>query len=240
MPRTAALAVASARGFGEFTSALNLTTVTFTSSTTWTAPAYLSNIVILAGKGSAGTSDSTAPATLRNSYVFNSFNVPVSRASPTPTRDWSEFYNHSVDLANTINGSGGVVYFESWDFARVGVDTRSYYYDYYVGDVYATGYAVGGTASINNGYPATSGAVYYVSSGWYGETSVSFTQYFYGGAGTDATGVGKTFSGGAYSGGTGYPATTTTFTNVAVTPGASYSLSIPSGGQISISYYAPA
>ena len=240
MPRTAALAVASARGFGEFTSALTLTTVTFTSSTTWTAPAYLSNIAILAGKGSAGISDSTSPNSITNSQVFNSFGTVVPSATASPTHDWSEFYGQSVSMANQINSGGGVVPFDAVEFNYVYVDVRSYYYNYNPGGIYYSGYAVGGSASISTNYPATSGTVTYVSSGYYGTSSVSFTEYFYGGDGTAATGVGKTFPGGSYSGGTGYPATTTTFTNVAVTPGASYSLSIPSGGQISISYYAPA
>lgn len=240
MPRTAALAVTSARGFGEFTSAQTLTTVVFTSSTTWTAPAYLSNIVTLSGSGSAGVSDSTAPANILNSEIGNSFGVVVPRATATPVYYWADFYQKSVDLANQINTGSGVVYFESWEFKNLRVDTRSYYYDYNPGTIYRTGYAVAGSATVTTTYPTTSGAVYYVSSGWSGGSRTLFTEYFYGNAGSAATGISQTFPGGAYSGGTGYPAPTTTYTNVTVTPGASYSLSIPSGGQISISYYAPA
>lgn len=240
MPRTAALAAAASRGFGEFTSGLTLTTVTFTSSTTWVAPSYVSNIVTLSGKGSAGVSDSTAPANILNSEINNSLGVVVPSASPTPARDWSDFYQRSVDLANQINTGSGVVAFSAWTNRQVRVDTRSYYYDYLSGGVTITGYAVAGSATVTTDYPATSGAVYYISSGWGGGSRTLFTEYFYGGAGTAATGISQTFPGGAYSGGIGYPASTTTFTNVTVTPGASYSLSIPSGGQISISYYAPA
>lgn len=240
MPKTAALAVAASRGFGEFTSGLTLTTVTFTSSTTWTAPSYVSNIVTLSGKGSAGISDSTAPADILNSEIGNSFGVVVPRATATPVYYWADFYQKSVDLATQINTGSGVVAFSSWEFKNVRADTRSYYYDYNPGDIYTTGYAVAGSATVTTTYPTLTGAIYYVSSGWSGGSRTLFTQYFYGGAGSDATGISKTFPGGAYSGGTGYPANTTTFTNVAVTPGASYSLSIPSGGQISISYYAPA
>jgi hypothetical protein len=50
--------------------------------------------------------------------------------------------------------------------------------------------------------------------------------------GSSATGFGKTFPGG-----TGGPASSTSFNNVAVTPGAPYNLVIPAGGSITISYY---
>lgn len=50
--------------------------------------------------------------------------------------------------------------------------------------------------------------------------------------GASATGFGKTFPGG-----TGGAATPVPYNNVAVTPGASYPLVVPSGGSITITYY---
>lgn len=50
--------------------------------------------------------------------------------------------------------------------------------------------------------------------------------------GVDATGFGKTFPGGIAG-----PASTTSFSNVAVTPFSSYSLVIPTGASITITYY---
>lgn len=50
--------------------------------------------------------------------------------------------------------------------------------------------------------------------------------------GPASTGFGKTFPGGV-----GVPASTTSFTNVAVTGGSSYPLVVPSGGSITITYY---
>lgn len=50
--------------------------------------------------------------------------------------------------------------------------------------------------------------------------------------GASTTGFGKTFPGG-----TGGAATPVTYNSVAVTPGASYPLVIPSGGSITITYY---
>jgi len=53
--------------------------------------------------------------------------------------------------------------------------------------------------------------------------------------GSDTTGFSKTFSGGV-----GGAASGTTYNDVAITPGASYSLVVPSGGSITITYLADA
>ena len=104
-------------------------------------------------------------------------------------------------------------------------------------------YTVRGSPSIQTfGSPSTTGAVTYGSlgpnstNGWrvYGDTLNS------GYAGSNSTGLGKTFGGGSYSGGTGYPASTTTYYNVAVTPGNTYSIVVPSNssgtGLVQITY----
>ena len=67
-------------------------------------------------------------------------------------------------------------------------------------------------------------------------TCYQFTGYTTGGVtpattGASATGFGKTFVGG-----TGGAATPVTHNNVAVTPGATYSLAVPAGGSITITY----
>jgi hypothetical protein len=63
-------------------------------------------------------------------------------------------------------------------------------------------------------------------------TDTSYWQYIPPTTGDSTTGFGKTFPGG-YGG----PASPATYNEVAVTPGQSYSLVIPSGGSITISYY---
>jgi hypothetical protein len=50
--------------------------------------------------------------------------------------------------------------------------------------------------------------------------------------GASTTAFGKTFPGGA-----GGPATITTFSNVIVTPGASYNIVVPAGGSLTITYF---
>lgn len=63
----------------------------------------------------------------------------------------------------------------------------------------------------------------------YQEQTITNPPVSYNGASTTA--FGKTFPGGV-----GGPATTTTFTNIAITPGASYSIVVPSGGTLTITY----
>jgi hypothetical protein len=50
--------------------------------------------------------------------------------------------------------------------------------------------------------------------------------------GAAATAFGKSFPGGA-----GGPATVTTFSNIAITPGASYDIVVPAGGSVAITYF---
>lgn len=55
--------------------------------------------------------------------------------------------------------------------------------------------------------------------------------------GTPSTGPSTTAFGQTFPGGTGGPATITTITNVAITPGASYNISVPPGGSLTITYF---
>lgn len=74
---------------------------------------------------------------------------------------------------------------------------------------------------------------------YYEETTI--TVYTYGDApyypGTAATtGASATAFGKTFPGGTGGAASTTTFSNIPITPGATYSIVVPSGGSITITY----
>jgi hypothetical protein len=51
------------------------------------------------------------------------------------------------------------------------------------------------------------------------------------------TGPSTTAFGQTFPGGTGGPASNTTVTNVAITPGASYNIVVPAGGSLTITYY---
>lgn len=135
----------------------------------------------------------------------------------------------TITLPNIDNGNSFRIYpdnfnFKSFSLGSLGSNPATYTY-------------VKGTATL---VPTRwdTGLITYAKANVVNALSAVFTEYVYGSVGTAATGLSRTFPGGAYVAPTGYPASTTTFSNVAVTPGASYSLVIPAGGQINISYYA--
>lgn len=247
MPKTAALAVAASRGFGEFTSGLLLTTETFTSNVTWTAPSYVSSLAVFTGRGSNATSDDYSSDT---SYV-NTYNTykSVNGGGIVTTHDWSAIYNNLqswISYMNSGSGRGGPV-------SRGPMASFEIYntnnYGSYAGPVappatpgFAEQYFQYGTAADASSFSVpSSGTITYANTTQNGAVSVRFNPVYLGGDGTASTGIGKTFPGGTYnfSTGIGGAAPTTTFTNVAVTPSSSYSIVVPSGGSVSLSYYAP-
>lgn len=223
---------------GKSASGGTLQTVTFTSNTTWVGPAGVSVLRTMSGYGSAATAD-----------TFNS-NLPIGNFGPSPVggtgrtnppfAQWATVYSALGSAESTIAGNSGTnlvsftvsarPYFigtdDTWDDLSVG-------FSYWIqGSSYTT---------IPTGSPPTSGNITYASlggsfKGW----SLFAPGYTLGSAGTATTGIGKTFPGGTLSGSeptrTAVAPVTTTFTGVAVTPGVSYSIVVPSGGSLTITY----
>jgi hypothetical protein len=250
MPRTAAFAAAASRGFGEFTSGLALTTVTFTSSTTWTAPSYVSNLVQMVGRGSNASSDDYS-GDVAITYLYRPLREIFSGAT-VATHDWSDIYNNLQAWIAFINtgtpgtrSAGTVGNYIGLGYSINSDNTYNYYYS-----PRAPGYDSGlyfqvGTGSDQSDFSVpSSGTITYANTpvGGTNFVQVGYNPVYLGGNGAASTGVGKTFPGGTYDfpTGIGGPAPTTTFTNVTVTPSSSYSIVVPSGGQIAISFYAPA
>lgn len=243
MPVTTRLAVASSRAFGEFTSSLTLTTVTFTANGTWTAPGNVAVVTTLYGVGQAGVSDSTTTST-----TYGAFSVErIVAASGGSTHDWSELRALYDNFASTYNSGSGVVSSFSYPLSnggRVGTDDTFSSGNWTTSGTGSGTNLVRGSVAIYYNNAPTSGTITYAdvntiktNTGQYPLLQYNWTVYVYGSAGGDSTALGYTFAGGAYSGGTGYPATPATYNNVSVTPGASYSVVVPSGGQVQISYY---
>lgn len=241
MPFTTTFATLSARGFGLFGKKLNLTTVTFPSgTTTWTAPSGVSLLVSAVGQGAAGTSDyaDPNPSIVPGGALVN----PVPSAGSFGTLDWSTPYGSMTGFA----GSGGVRTQDNrsalW---RMGTNDQLIDNGPLFDVVYTLPDYVYGTTSViairqfGGTLPPTSGQVLYSFWSTPGGGNAGFQlqvyYYYYGGPGADTTAFGLTFPGGAYSGGTGYPATPTTFTNVAVIPGTTYT--IVNNGSLTIQYY---
>jgi len=216
-----------------------LTTVTFTANGTWVAPSSVSSVAVLSGKGAAGVSDTAG-------VVDNGVYYALQTGSTQPNAayaQWSSLYSsYTTGLSNisskTYPGYGPssflgshLIYVDPSDkWSAIGPSSYS------LSSTYITGYT-----TTSNGSPPTSGNIVYsgISAirGW----GITVNGIIRGSAGTASTALGQTFPGGTYTGAypnaVGNPAVTTTFNNVAVTPGASYSIVVPSGGQVNISYY---
>jgi hypothetical protein len=137
----------------------------------------------------------------------------------------------TIDLPNYVNNG---VYIDSTNVGLQYVESPPT-----ISVTYVRGSAAGSALNFPpTGVPASNVITYAQASTAGGQYGITYTSYNYGGVGTAATGLGKTFPGGTYVAPDGFPATTTTFTNVAVTPNTSYSIVVPSGGTVSISYYA--
>jgi len=234
MPSIITRGVASALAFGFGGGAKTLTTETFTANGTWVAPVGVSMVTVLSGKGSAGVSD----------YIDGvSFGALTQRESGPLANaaylDYSTVYAAYLTALNAVIAGG----------------LQNLYYNYFAIDpsnrwrtlqVSLSGqnptYIVLGQTPTNlwlsSGNP-TSGNVLYTDPNYgFNQTCQAYRE---GNAGTAASALGQTFPGGTYSGtypnGTGTSAATTTYTNISVTPGTSYSIVVPSGGQVQISYF---
>ena len=222
--------------------------MTFTSNTTWTAPPYVNNLVTMTGHGTNASSDDYSSDT-SGSTIYNTYKSTNSPGS-VQTHDWSDIYNNLqawISYLNSGSGRGGPV-------ARAAIASFEIYsnnnYGSYAGPVappatpgFAEQYFQYGTGADASSFSVpSSGTITYANTTQNGAVAVSFRPVYLGGDGSAATGVGKTFPGGTYtfSTGIGGAAPTTNFSNVTVTPSSSYSIVVPSGASISISYYAPA
>lgn len=235
MPTIATRAAASARGYGFAGIKLNVVSQTFTSSTTWVAPATVTNLLAVIGKGQDGSGTFEAGITLDFTTVEST--VSGSGANSLPI-SWSGVANTTNITISRFNASNynPLYQIQNRAFTFYSNNTFSWVnspetFPYYV---------VTGTWSLQSygsaPNPPSGNATYGANGGYY-----AYGQYLApGGAGAATTGFGFTFPGGGVSG--TYPsqvgegATPLSYTDVAVTPGASYSLSIPDGGYITIQY----
>lgn len=222
----------------------SLTTITFTSNDTWVAPAGVTNVVSIEGKGSNGVSDS-----LGNVANFD-YHADKNQGSPpfanSPYASYTNLYNYANTTLSTLNAGGSGTRYITTNFiyevyCAVVSDNTWVGYFTYSGNPLA-GVAITGTCSISslNGGP-TSGNVVWSSMNNYSGSTISVSGYIAGHAGSNATALGQTFAGGTYTGtypnATGNAASASTYYNISVTPGNSYSIVVPSGGYVTLNYY---
>tara|TARA_B110000908_G_C10215883_1_gene432797 strand:+ start:588 stop:1256 length:669 start_codon:yes stop_codon:yes gene_type:complete len=205
-------------------------TETFTADTTWVAPSGATNISTLYGIGADGEA-----AAWKNMGAVG--NVVTSSGGCTgstfgATLDYSTPYNATLVLQNAAqswNTTGQTLSnfarltFYRWCAAESEWRTSTIYSNHSVRRT--------GTVGLISNMP-TSGTVP-TSSIPYSFVHLTHIQYFdSANTGASTTGFGFTFVGGSIV------ASGVTHTNVPVTAGASYSLVVPAGGSITITYAA--
>jgi len=216
-----------------------LTTVSFTANGTWVAPAGVSTVVSASGNGAAGVSDYVGQVSGRQ---FTAWGFETGFNVNAPYAQWANVYNSysialsQLNLSYPAYGPSAL----SPDYL-VFLSTNDYWGSITGSSTNLSATLLTSYDVIVSGSPKTSGDITYASlssiEGW----SVYIYGYIAGGAGAASTALGQTFPGGTYTGsypnGVGNAATTTTFTNIAVTPGDSYPIVVPSGGVVTLQYY---
>lgn len=227
MPTLISVAAASGKGYGLLGTTRPLTTVNFTSNGTWVAPAGVTLVALLTGIGQDG---STQYGGLSTQYwTFNSFG---GLANP-PYAQWADLYNAGLSarnsLASAIGGYGpssvltSLRYYigddNTWVEADVGYTDLSPYIIDSVTPLY-----------VSNGSPQTSGNITYPAgyNSWSFDATFNLPAFI----GASSSGIGYTFPGGSYG-----PAAPASYSNVPVTPGTSYPITVAPGGYVIIQYY---
>lgn len=214
-------------------SGLSTKTVTFTASGTWVAPRTTNLVVSASGYGGPAVSDTQMVTDL----VASSASKVSTTQANAPYAQWSDI-EAGLDPAIALVAANTGTNLLTLPRPRYSVapdNTWSMVTDYFdlwiVGNSYTK-------KTIDS--PGTGNVLYSaigpVATGWY----IEGTRRILGNVGASATALGKTFSGGTLSGTEPYrtavSATTTTFNTIPVTPGASYSIVVPSGGSVTITY----
>lgn len=218
MPTIITRGAASAKGFGFTGLTRQVTTTTFTSNGTWTAPSSVSVVSTLIGKGQDGTAAYWTGLSADVSYVEKT--APVGISSTTiegrAQTEWDKFPTSHDPNGSTVN----------W--------TLWYYYANTTQQ-----YAYSALVRLASGQTKTK-----VGNGWGSSYTTPITgqdkNYDVGNMEEyigDATGDSSSALGYTFPGGVGGPATPATYNNVSVTPNASYSIIVPGGGYVTIQYY---
>lgn len=233
MPTVISRGAGSARGFGFGSGGAGTTlqTVTFTSNSTWVAPAGVSLVTTASGYGAPGE---TVPGAwsgtpVNGGSIAYSYESTSYTGSPSNTPTYAEVTSTANATLASINLSTAD---RTVSFTQIryfyNPNTNGTYVEYGSSSFRARGSATAGDGPWGN---TSSNLVQGLGNGWY----FNIERYYegYTTVGASSTAIGRTFPGGD-----GGPAGTTTFTNVSVTPGTSYSIVVPSGGSVTLQYYA--
>lgn len=228
MPTILTRSAGSARGYG-FTGNPIYRIQKLLQSTTWTAPPGVTSILSLTGQGQNGYAaywqDISYLGTPPPGYILSWIFSDVTDTGSTDSSVVEAFAQAQWD-AFPSNPGDGIVNI-SWECRRWNSTSSYTYSSFGPYDIRC----VGTKTKVGNGWgtvypPDTGGRPFY-------EINYGAMQYYtpqFNGANT--TGFGYTFAGGV-----GAPATPTTYTNVPVTPGTTYTINSAGDGYITIIYY---
>lgn len=196
------------------------TTQTFTSNTTWNCPLDVSRLEIVRGEGADGTPDTP---TARSASSVSVIYATSGSGSQPVSNDWSNMQARANFNQSAMAAGGNVSYGELNLIVYAGGTETST----------ATG------INLSNVIAGTASTVY--SGGWSssgpitssGTASINYQEMVPAAPGAASTAFGLSFPGGAAN----TPASPVDFQNVAVTPGTAYSIVVPAGGFITITYY---
>lgn len=231
MPTLTSRGAASARGFGLLGAApLNLQTALFTSSSSWTAPIGVTKLTVLTGKGGDGEPFSEGWYNGNLGYLAYSYEWSGTEGQLNAAPTYLDVYNDSTGTLSGLNSStadrvvafGPVLYYYNPSTTK----TYTVFSDF-------TSKRVRGTIvqSVGPWDNRSTQPVRGIGSGWY----IAGEQYFSSGPTTGST---TTAFGNTYLGGVGGAATPVTTTNVSVTPGQTYGITVGAGGYVTFQYLA--
>ena len=212
-----------------------LVTQTFTSNTSFVAPGFLTQLETAVGIGSVAVADTATSGVVANHYATNA----VSQPTP-PFLLWETIDAGADASAASIAANSGT--------NLINMNSKFYFVDSSNNYSFFTSpdatWIVGNsfTKNILGSHPNTGNVLFsQISAGGFFGWTVSANYIALGSAGTATTGFGRTFPGGTLTGTvpfrTAVAPSTTTFTNVAITPGTTYNIVVPSGGSLTITYY---
>lgn len=222
MPLTTTFATLSARGFGLFGKRKVLTTVTFPAGTsTWTAPPGVISITSGVGSGSNGAGGFFYDGSFYYTYFGNLMGGSnLGNSPPYPSVSSSCTY----DIVSYINGYSGLQYIGNVQFYPVIIFQISSFDGTYttplLGQTFPEGWTGGGWIVGGTAAASQIGAYFW---------GVTYQTYSF-----PYDGVATTAFGYSWPGGTAGPAPTTTYTNIPVTPGTTYT--IVNNGSLTITY----
>lgn len=202
-------------------------TRTFTATENFVVPAGVTVLSKIEGKGQDGQPSGYGPSSTQSINVASVTGATSGSGAIRSVRAWDYFTAHAYGMVNKVNtgGSGSeaagyLIYVQYPDQTSTTTSSGAAWTDAVAGSALFTSTSWGFDGEISPGDQGMARVQYTRKGAFIPATT-----------GLSASAFGKTFPGGA-----GGPATMTGYTSVPVTPGATYQVTVPTGGSVTITY----